>query len=41
MLKDLADSFVGLGRALQVFLGADLLADVFGLVANVSVRWFL
>ena len=31
VLENLADAFIGLGGALEVFLGADLLADVFGL----------
>lgn len=31
VLKHLPYAFVGLGRALEVFLGSNLLADVFGL----------
>ena len=32
MLKDLPDTLVGFGRAFQVFLGANLLLDIFGLL---------
>ena len=44
MLENLADTLVGLGGALEVLLGTDLLADVFGLGADVSAvdstpRW--
>ena len=35
VLKHLPHALVGLGRALEVFLGANLLADVFGL----QLRW--
>lgn len=31
MLEDLANTFVGLGGALEVLLSADLLADILGL----------
>lgn len=36
MLEDLAHAFVRLGRALEVLLRADLLADVFGLCGEWS-----
>ena len=40
VLKDLPDTFVGLGRALEVLLSADLLTNVFGLQAcKVSIQW--
>ncbi len=35
VLEDLAHALVGLGRALEVLDGADLLAHVFGLVIEV------
>ena len=43
MLKDLADSLVGLGRALDVLLGADLVLDLSGLCGCVlvCVKWFM
>lgn len=31
VLEDFSDAFVGSGRTFEVFMGADLLADVFGL----------
>jgi len=31
MLKHLTNSFIGLGRAFEIFLGADLLADILSL----------
>ena len=36
MLKDLADALVGLGRALEILLGPDLLRNIFGLQRNES-----
>ena len=35
VLEHFANAFVGLGGALKVLLGADLLADVFGLCSGV------
>lgn len=37
MLKHLPDTFVGLGRALEVLLSTNLLADVFGLGVSMLV----
>jgi hypothetical protein len=36
VLEDLADAFIRLGRTFEVFLGADLLAHVFGLAVRNS-----
>lgn len=36
VLEHFPDAFIGLGRALEVFLGANLLADVFGLLHILS-----
>ena len=35
MLEHFADALVGFGGALEVLLGADLLADIFGLCSDV------
>ena len=38
MLEDLSNAFVGFGRALEVFLCANLLTDVLGLWCGMSVH---
>ena len=38
MLEDFADAVVGFGGAFEVFVGADLLADVLGLGGDELAR---
>jgi hypothetical protein len=39
-LKDLADTMVGLGRAFEVFVRADLLANFLALCVPVSIQYY-